>query len=106
MNARKGDTWDSERDGVRLLSEMCDTCIFRPGNLMQIRPGRLRDIVSYSRCRESYVVCHKTLREVTSRGEALCRGFYDLPKPTAFIQVGNRLKWWRLVRPSDYKESA
>jgi hypothetical protein len=96
---RKGDTWDAERGGVRLLSARCSTCVFRPGNLMHLRRGRLRDLADQHRQAGSYLVCHETLREVSPAGEALCRGFYDLPHPTQFIQVGDRLGWWVLTDP-------
>lgn len=59
--------------GLRVCVGMCDTCIFRPGNLMQLKPGRVRGMVADSIRRDSFIPCHKTLD-----GErAVCRGFYD-----------------------------
>jgi hypothetical protein len=98
---RKGDTWDQELGGVRLLSEMCATCVGRPGNPMHLEPGRLAELVAVNRRQESYLVCHATLRDGQhpQAGEALCRWFYDLPRPTAFIQIMRRLGAFREVPP-------
>lgn len=60
-------------DGLRVCSEMCSTCIFRPGNLMQLRPGRVRAMVAESLEHDSFIPCHKTL----DGDKAVCRGFYD-----------------------------
>lgn len=100
MKAHKGDTWDRDLGGVRLLSRQCSTCIYRPGNLMRLRPGRLKDITEENRRAQSYLVCHQTLRDgaAPSAGEAVCRGFYDRFS-TTFTQVGDRLRWWREVTP-------
>ena len=61
------------RDGLRVCSGLCSTCVFRPGNLMRLRPGRLKGMVDESIQNDSFISCHKTLD-----GErAVCRGFYD-----------------------------
>lgn len=52
---------------------MCSTCIFRPGNLMHLRSGRLRDLVDTNLANDSAIVCHKTLHGPN----AICRGFFD-----------------------------
>lgn len=59
---------------VHLMSEKCDTCIFRPGNLMHLEPGRVKDMVDECLKNDSAVICHKTLAE---EDNAVCRGFYD-----------------------------
>jgi hypothetical protein len=60
-------------DGLRVCAEMCSTCVFRPGNLMSLRPGRLRGMVDESLRQDSFIPCHKTLD-----GErAVCRGFWE-----------------------------
>ncbi len=102
MTSRKGDTWDSSRGGVRLLSRPCATCIYRPGNLMHLQPGRLKAITAANLAADSYLVCHATLRdgEHPQAGEAVCRGWYDrFTNSTTFMQIGNRLRWWREVAP-------
>lgn len=58
---------------VHVLREQCSTCIFRPGNLMHLNPGRLRDLVEANHEREAALTCHKTL----AGEEAICKGFFD-----------------------------
>jgi hypothetical protein len=68
------------RDGKpRVLSEQCSTCIGRPGNLMQLRPGRLREMVQGA-VNGGGIACHQTLSyggHPDFGGAALCRWFYD-----------------------------
>ena len=52
---------DPESMRTRLLKRMCDTCVFRPGNPMHLRQGRLLDLVEEAREAESYIVCHNSL---------------------------------------------
>lgn len=68
---------DKRTGTVRLKATKCDTCIFRPGNLMHLRPGRLRLMVSRAAAHQGYITCHDTL----GRGQqgAICRGFADGP---------------------------
>lgn len=97
---RRGDVWDEELGGVRVLSDMCATCILRPGNLMHLEPGRLQDMVTEARQAEGYIICHRTLPYGGhgQPGEALCRGFYDRFS-TQFTQVMSRLGAMREVPP-------
>ncbi|MEV0431537.1 hypothetical protein [Micromonospora sp. NPDC050495] len=76
----------------RLLSRQCDTCIFNPGNPMHLAPGRLRDLVSEARQRESFIVCHDTLPHYRQPGvkPAICRGFADRYRTQA-LQLIERL---------------
>lgn len=59
---------------VRVCREMCPTCVFRPGNLMHLQPGRLREMIDTARAGESGIVCHSTLEREEA---ALCRGWFD-----------------------------
>jgi hypothetical protein len=82
------------RDGkVHVLSEKCATCIFRPGNLMELRPGRVRELVDGALEVDSAIVCHETL----GRANAVCRGFYDRYKnhtlPLRLTQLLNRTEF-------------
>lgn len=62
------------RDGrVHVCAEMCSTCIFRPGNLMSLQPGRVREMVDQAVADESCIICHSTL----DGDNACCRGFFD-----------------------------
>lgn len=64
---------------LRVLTERCGTCIFRPGNLMRLNPGRLREMTEESVAQGSYITCHDTLTYGANPdfGPAVCRGFYD-----------------------------
>lgn len=73
--------------GLRVRRERCATCIFRPGNLMNLNPGRLRDMVAQVREHDSYVVCHQTLSEPLG---AVCRGSFDELYTTP-VQIATRL---------------
>lgn len=78
---------DVYRDGkVHVCREMCSTCIFRPGNLMDLRGGRVRGMVEAARKDGSSIVCHKTLGE----HNAVCRGFFER-YATAPLQIAERL---------------
>lgn len=61
---------------VHVLSEKCATCVFRPGNPMRLKEGRLADLIESNRAADSALTCHSTLyRDDTD--EALCRGYVD-----------------------------
>lgn len=81
---------DVYRDGrVHVRAEMCETCIFRPGNLMRLGRGRVREMVDAAREAESCIPCHATLYGQAEH-QAVCRGFYDR-HPTQPLQVAARL---------------
>ena len=92
--------WDNFR--TRLLSRPCLTCVYRPGNLMRLNPGRLKDLTAQARESEGYVVCHATLPETAPSGvlPAVCRGFYDRFS-TAALQIAARLWGFTEVDPPD-----
>lgn len=60
---------------LRIMAEMCSTCIFRPGNRMQLNPGRVKDMLAEVRANDGHVTCHKTLG--TGQPGAICRGSDD-----------------------------
>lgn len=65
------------RDGkVHILAEQCDTCIFRPGNLMSLQRGRVRGMVEECVADDGVIPCHCTIRRDDVQ-PAICRGFYD-----------------------------
>jgi hypothetical protein len=61
---------------VHVCAEMCATCVFRPGNLMKLKPGRLRRMVDQALKDDGQITCHSTIYEQAEQ-EAVCRGFYD-----------------------------
>jgi len=74
------------RDGkVHLMSEKCPTCVFRPGNLMHLEPGRVAEMVKEAKAEESAIICHSTL----DGDNAVCRGFFDRHS-TATLQLAER----------------
>ena len=77
------------RDGrVHVCARLCDTCIFRPGNLMRLEPGRVAQMVRLATRDESAIVCHETLD--ARRRHAVCRGFFEA-HPTGPLQIAERL---------------
>jgi hypothetical protein len=82
---------DVARNGkVHVMAEMCTTCVFRPGNLMSLRTGRLKDMIATATEVNSTIVCHQTLDKNPTGGNAACRGFFDRHK-TQSLQVAERL---------------
>lgn len=81
---------DAYRDGkIHVCDTMCDTCVFRPGNLMRLEPGRLAGMVRDATRADSAIICHSTLYQHEVRN-AVCRGFYDRYR-TQPLQLAERL---------------
>lgn len=85
--AAKHNIFRDER--VHVMSEMCATCVFRPGNQMHLVPGRVEGMIAEAQRDESAIICHNTLYTKPKRN-AVCRGFY-LHHPTAPLQIAGRL---------------
>ncbi|SCL17733.1 HAD domain-containing protein [Micromonospora inyonensis] len=87
----------------RLLSKQCATCVFRPGNLMRLSDGRLRDLVNQARRNESFIVCHDTLphHRYPDVKPAICRGFADRYSTQA-LQVIERIFGFIEVDPPSW----
>lgn len=87
----------------RLMSEMCTTCVFRPGNLMHLRPGRLKQLIQQNTGPEAQGLhCHQTLEYGghPGFGRAFCRGFYDQFGHLAnYIRICERLGGFTEVDP-------
>jgi hypothetical protein len=87
------------REGkVHVQALRCPTCIFWPDNRMDLRPGRLRDLIQQARRGgdAGTVVCHETLE---GREQAVCRGFFDLgPKPS-LLQIAERMGFLEFDQP-------
>lgn len=69
------------RDGkVHVMSDKCSTCVFRPGNLMHLSPGRLKGMVDHVQETGVPFSCHQTLPYAEGAyvehygGAALCHG--------------------------------
>lgn len=79
------------REGrVHVCSTLCDTCIFRPGNLMSLAPGRKDGMVAKAMKNGGVIPCHKTLDE---KQQLVCRGFYEYAQAHghAPLQIAKRL---------------
>lgn len=63
----------------RVLAQMCATCVFRPGNVMRLQPGRLKVMVDESVANGAWITCHETLPYGIhpDAEQAICRGFYE-----------------------------
>lgn len=61
--------YDDGRLHVR--ERQCATCVFRPGNLMRLRPGRVEEMVA-----AGPFACHKTTHGAAPQ-EAVCWGYWD-----------------------------
>jgi hypothetical protein len=83
------------RDGaVHIAADRCSTCIFRPGNLMRLQPGRVKQMVEDTIAEQGAITCHKTLPygSVDPPDGAICRGFYDgYADEVQALQVAGRL---------------
>ncbi len=61
-----------EKSRLRVMAEMCSTCIFRPGNPMSLQPGRVASMLADIRMKDSFITCHQTLG--TGQAGAICKG--------------------------------
>ncbi len=62
-------------DGVHVLNDMCETCVFKPGDRMNLEPGRLRGMIQGALKDESCIPCHSTIRR-DDTAPAICHGFW------------------------------
>lgn len=68
------------REGrIHVLADRCSTCVFRPGNPMNLGEGRLADLIESNLSADSALTCHQTLpnNPAYEAPPALCRGFFD-----------------------------
>jgi hypothetical protein len=79
------------RDGkVHVMSERCSTCVFHPGNLMNLPAGRFQDLVERNRSEDTAFACHQTLYR-TGVEHSICRGYYDAYKhETTPLRIAER----------------
>lgn len=73
------------RDGaVHVNAEMCATCIFRPGNLMDLNPGTVARMKNSADSSGTCIVCHENMNTPSA---AVCRGYYDSHKSLLLIRA-------------------
>jgi hypothetical protein len=93
MAKRKGEKTNvASRGVVRVQAEKCATCIFRPGNQMELRKGRVRDMVDAIRDIEGVIPCHETLE---NEEQAVCKGQYDMYQTPLLrlAEVMDKIEW-------------
>lgn len=73
--------------GVWVMAEKCATCIFRSGNLMELRDGAVGQMKRSADERGTCIVCHEVMDGDRS---AVCRGYYDNHN-SALLQVAERM---------------
>lgn len=84
---------------IHVCARMCDTCIFRPGNLMHLDPGRVEAMVEGAIEADSCIPCHSTLEGA----EAVCFGFFT-QHPTTPLQIAERIGLITFVTPPKLEE--
>lgn len=79
------DATEPYRNGsVHVMSEKCSTCVFRTGNLMHLRPGRLKEMTDHVQATGIPFSCHQTLPYAGTKhvdhygGAALCHGAVEV----------------------------
>lgn len=79
------------RDGrVHVMAERCSTCILRPdGSIREhLAPGRVKQLVEENRAAGAAPACHHTTYGQDPKGEAVCRGYFDLfAEDTAVLRL-------------------
>jgi hypothetical protein len=72
------DVIDGRSGKVRVLSSRCGTCIFRPGNPLELDPGRTEEVISRNVAAGALLTCHSTLPygPYPEFGPAVCAGFW------------------------------
>jgi hypothetical protein len=78
---------------IHVRSKMCDTCIFRPGNLMSLREGRVEQMIEDSGD-DGCIPCHDML---DCKKQAVCRGFWKKHK-NQILQIAERLGFVEFVK--------
>lgn len=62
----------------QVFDQQCSTCVGRPGNLMRLEPGRLKDLVESNLSTGSALICHLTTHgERPEIGQTVCRWWFD-----------------------------
>lgn len=59
---------------VHVNAEQCATCVYRPGNLMHLKPGALQAIIMENLERNTVLICHENM---DTNEPGTCRGFYE-----------------------------
>lgn len=78
MAKESWDIIDRQAGKIRILEDKCKDCIFRPGNLMHLEGGRLKEVVDGNLAASALLTCHNTLPGNDAEADpAACKGFWD-----------------------------
>jgi hypothetical protein len=101
MRGTRHDRPEPFRDGrVWVCSSRCGTCVFHPGNRMDLAPGRLRDVVASNLDAGSALTCHATLWHDPENRHAICKGFFDAYQHVSPpLQLAVRLRVVAYIEP-------
>lgn len=69
------------------MADKCETCIFRPGNLMHLNEGVVGTMKRGADERGTGIVCHEVMH---SPDAAMCRGYYDNHN-SSLLQIAERM---------------
>ena len=72
---------------LHVLAVQCPTCIFRPGNLMDLKRGRVAAMLRECIEQNTVIPCHEIM---DTRTPAVCRGLFDTGRVAA-LQIAERL---------------
>lgn len=61
---------------IYVRATRCETCVFRPHNLMGLEDGRVEEMVREADAAESCIPCHHHLYAEQAI-EPVCRGYFD-----------------------------
>lgn len=75
---------------VHVQTKKCSTCIYRPGNLMHLQPGRKEGMQADALADGGVIPCHQTIHG-TREQESVCRGFFDVAKHEGLLGMAERL---------------
>jgi len=87
--------------GVWVRSEQCATCIFRPGNLMHLKPGVVAQMKLAADERGTCIACHESMNGPDA---AVCAGYFEHHN-SALLQIAERLGVLRKTAASGLRAS-
>lgn len=81
---------------VHVRATRCKTCIFRPGNLMNLEEGRVEQMVQEADANSSCIPCHQHLY-VGAPIEPVCKGYFDR-KSSSLLRLADAMGIIEVVR--------
>lgn len=89
---------------MNILKEQCATCIFRPGNPMELREGAVKSMVDQCMATDDFIPCHENMvyedrfddddeRLAVTSESPVCAGFHQAyPTSGQLIRIMCRLR--------------